>query len=351
MVTRRHVLALAGSLSVAGCLTGGGQDDSPGTDTPDTVTSTPTPEDTPTETEEPTETPEEDLTGEELYFNWVHGGIYDGEEHEEILEEVQGTGPESISFNEINDALEQGGTRVEQVANAVETAAHQYGDGDNHEDRHRHIMSAVHQTLEQKDEDFDVYSIADDAKSNEFVDEGFGLEYGKIWVENEEGEYDNINLSLDPEYTATHIEGEEAETKVEEALRELNDVEYEGDRPAHDYEALSHDIEVLEAIEGELSDERLEEIHAAHVEKFDNYTLGDGISVPSSTEEWRQFHEGMEAGPDMMLGLTQTYHREEYEGEPAKFTVEDEVDGSVSMGDTPEGYDPSVDGIIDDPAA
>jgi len=352
MTDRRQFLSLLGAAAVglAGC---SGSESTAPTATPTRKNSTASEQtDTPgTETGE--QTVEQDLTGEELYFNWVHGGIYEDEEHEEILNTVQGTESNSISFQQINNALEQGDTRVEQVANAVENAAHQHTptDPDDYENQHRHIMSAVHQTLEQREEDYEVYSMTDWGKSTAFPNNG--IDYSKIWVENENGEYTDINamLQTDQNYT-THIKGQKTQTDREEVLQMLRDPERFGTKPPHDYEDIENAIEYYsENRNRDYSDEDMEDINGSWIKRFNNYIMGDGISVPSSVDEWRQFHEGIEAGPEMFLGLNETYHNEGYDGEPAQFNVEDEVDGSVSMSDTPDGYNPEEDGVPGTPAA
>jgi hypothetical protein len=217
-------------------------------------------------------------------------------------------------------------------------------------------MSAVHQTIEQKDDhEFEVYSMADEGMSDQFPESGsFGLEYGKIWVENEQGTFDNINLSLDPQYVATHIQGTEPETDVEEALQEQRNPDRWADRPAHDYESLQKSIEHYESDpDTDYSDEDIEEFNGGWMEHFDNYMFAveEGFAVPSTIEDWERFHEGIEEGPDVVLNLNETYHNSKWaeKGEIAAFSVEE--DGSVSMEYTPDGYDPSTDGIMNNPAA
>ena len=307
---------------------------------------------TPTPTPTPTETPTPDRSGREHYFNWIHG------EDDQILEEVQGTQQNtSISFEAIDNALEEGienGGRNQAIANALETASQEYQVNNNYEDRHTHILSALHQTLEQKEGsqwDFDIFGMKDWGKSSAFPNEG--IDYSKVWVENEDGEYTNINAGLsDKVEHTTHIEGEEVTSRRQEVLQMLTDPESSITRPAHDYEALQNSVEYYSEVRGrDYSDEDIEEINGYWIERLDNHILGEGTPAPSSVEEWRQFHEGLEKGPEVFLGLNEAYHNAGYDGEPAEFTVKDEVDGSVTVEDLPDDYTIAEDGVPGNPAA
>ncbi|NLV08967.1 hypothetical protein GOC74_03355 [Halomicrobium mukohataei] len=360
---RRRFLAGAASLAGAGSLAGcSGSESEPPESTPtptDTTTPTNTATPEPTETTDEatqTETPEPDLTGREHYFNWIHG------EDDQILEEVQGTQQNtSISFQAIDNALEEGienGGRNQAIANALETASQEYQENNNYEDRHTHILSALHQTLEQKNGDqwdFDIFSMKDWGKSTAFPKDG--IDYSKIWVENEDGEYTDINAGLSERYEhTTHIPGEDIgntakniSNRIKEQLQFMRDSESFGTRPAHDLETHLDRLEYdRESLDREYSDEELEQGFGSWLDNFSNYVLGEGNAVPSSKEDWKAFHRGIENGPEIFLNLNEAYHNSDYDGETAQFTVEDR---NVSVEEVPEGYNPAEDGIPGNPAA
>ncbi|QGA80357.1 hypothetical protein [Candidatus Nanohalobium constans] len=213
------------------------------TNTPQNIT-----EETPTMTRKEPVTPEpqqedENLTGREHYFNWIHG------EDDQILEEVQGTQQNtSISFQAINNALEEGienGGRNQAIANALETASQEYQENNNYEDRHTHILSALHQTLEQKNGDqwdFDVFS-----NMNYTQTAGATLQYSEIKVETEdttdtgENEYAIINAALNETMNhATHTPGEDGGEQVD-YKRTMEEVRNSWNHivlPPHDVESL-----------------------------------------------------------------------------------------------------------------
>jgi len=224
-----------------------------GTSTPtSTPTPEPTPTPTPTETEvQETEQPSQDLTGREIYFNQIHG------EDEGVLERVQGTGGKtSISFQAIDESLEEGfeqGGRFEAVKSGLETASKQYSGG-NHEEgywnRHRHIMSALHQTLEQKDGeewDFKIDSRLDATPSPD----GW-LKFSRIDVETqgetERGntEYQTIRGALDERYQhTTHISGNpaSADNFMRRLLQQIDNPESYNSRSLIDKDAAEKIIQ------------------------------------------------------------------------------------------------------------
>ncbi|MDB2240694.1 hypothetical protein [Halorubrum ezzemoulense] len=301
------------------------------------------------------ETPKE-LTGRQIYFDWIHG------ENEQILEDNKGY--ELISFQAVDDALENGfqnGGRNQAIAEALETASQEYHVGNNdYEDRHRHILSALHTTLEQKEGDqwnFDIFGMKDSGQSPALPD---GVDYSKIWVENEDGEYTDINAGLSERYRhTTHIQGEEIgntakniTSRIKQQLQFMRNPEKNATHPGHDYEALQNAVEYYREVrEREYSDEDIEEINGFWIKKLGSQIMGDGIPVPSSIEDWKEYDEGLEAGPEVFLGLNETHHNEGYDGEPAQFTVKDEVDGSVTVGDLPDDYTIAEDGVPGNPAA
>ena len=224
-----------------------------GTSTPTpTPTPEPTPTPTPTETEvQETEEPDPDLTGREIYFNQIHG------EDEGVLERVQGTGGKtSISFQAIDESLEEGfeqGGRFEAVKSGLETASKLYSGG-NHEEgywnRHRHIMSALHQTLEQKDGeewDFEIFS-----NLNYTQTVGTTIQYSEIKVatgettENGNDEYAIINGALSEDMNhATHIPGEEKGSGYKRTMWGVRDSSNHVDLPPHDTEAIQNRLDSL----------------------------------------------------------------------------------------------------------
>jgi hypothetical protein len=139
------------------------------------------------------ESPERDLTATEHYFDWVYG------EDGEIREAVNGTEEEtSISFDGINNALEQGmseGGRNEAISQGILEAAEQYTPqtGDTYEDIHRHTLSALHQTLQDENNNWD---ITIKSNINAVITDETRLPYTEIEVEQENGETDIVNAYI-----------------------------------------------------------------------------------------------------------------------------------------------------------
>jgi hypothetical protein len=199
-------MALLGATAVAGC-TGQASDQPTAEETQPQNQSTDT-------TASQSDTQRQQLTGRELYFNWIHG------EDEEILEAVQADGSHSISFSAINDALETGmasGGRNQAVANALETASQEYDPSGTYEDRHTHMLSAIHQVLEQKDGDqwdFEIDSRLDATPSQE----GW-MKYSRVDVETDQEFTDNGNKKYhtiraaltDKRNHTTHVKGRSAD--------------------------------------------------------------------------------------------------------------------------------------------
>jgi hypothetical protein len=345
MTSRRRFLTLLGASTTffTGCISS----------STDSVNETPSPEEVkPTETPAPTATPtpeNQDLTGEQVYQDWIHGGIYENEQENEILEKAQ----QQISFNQINQALEQGNNKTEKIANAIIQANQQITQNTDYETKHRTALSAVHQTLNQNQTKWNItiHSIADWAKTTAYPSEG--LDYSKVWIE---GEDQDINLALNPESRnpTYHIENTKANSDVQKILKDLRDPETPGHLTPHDYEGIQNQNDIL-APSGGYSDEQIEEINGSFMEEFSNYILGDGRADPNSIDDWRALHEGFESGADALLSLNEAYHNSEYsdDGETALFDAqgEEELDGSVTMEDTPDGYDASENGIAGNPAA
>jgi hypothetical protein len=217
--------------------------------TPTETTPTPTPTETPTPTPTPTPEPDRDLSGEEIYLNWIHG------EDGQILEQVQGeNGRHSISFQSIDEALEEGfqtGGRNEAVANALKTASQDYyTPDDNYEQRHRHILSALHQTLEQKPGlkwNFNIDSRLDAQPS----DQG-GMKYSRVDVETDETT-ENGNKKHDPirgvltesrDHTV-HYPGKELNnpTYIEKVLQQTGNPETYLSRSLVDKDALDNALD------------------------------------------------------------------------------------------------------------
>ncbi|QUJ74001.1 hypothetical protein [Haloarcula marismortui] len=257
MISRRRLLTVSGAsiAFLSGCQTGSREQPESATDDAATSTSTPTPTDEATEevteTEEPTptETPEPDLTGREHYFNWIHG------ENDQILEENKGQNGE-ISFQAIDNALEEGfenGGRNHAIANALETASQEYQENSSYEHRHRHILSAIHTTLEQKEGDqwdFDVFS-----NMNYTQTAGATLQYSEIKVETGdttdtgEDEYAIINAALNETMNhATHTPGEDGGEQIgyKRTMEEVRNSSVDTMLPPHDTEAIQNRAERVE---------------------------------------------------------------------------------------------------------
>ncbi|WP_146418309.1 hypothetical protein [Haloarcula hispanica] len=327
-----------------------------GTSTPtSTPTPEPTPTPTPTETEvQETEQPSQDLTGREIYLNQIHG------EDEGVLERVQGTGGKtSISFQAIDESLEEGfeqGGRFEAVKSGLETASKQYSGG-NHEEgywnRHRHIMSALHQTLEQKQGeqwDFEVDSRLDAQPGTD----GW-LKFSRIDVEKEgettergNTEYQTIRGALDERYQhTTHISGNPADPSnyVKRILQQVDNPESVASRSLIDKDAADNAIEHYDWNRERSYDQASTQI---------GILLGGGLDTESSYENTSIAPENLlvaeEGREEEILEIVDEYEEdgdlalrqrmreeyfnnghEEYEASTTNITA----DGSVSM----EGID------------
>jgi len=321
MKTRRHVLAVLGATAIAGCA-------GRATDQPAANTTADEPA-----AEGGTAT---DGVGD-LHLDWAYG------EDNEILEQVE----DEVNLDPVKNILEGNQDIHTKIGDALLQANQQYThNNEDYEHRHKYTITALDQALQQTDLDTRITSIADWAKTNEYGD---GLDYGKIWINDSDKD---INIALNPALRepAYHIEGEQPEGDVERILKEIRDQEYTGDLSAHNYETLEHSIEQYEATEGEFTDEYIEDWKASAVDDFGNYIWGDGLAVPSSVEDWKALHEGFESGAEIVRELNEAYDEAGYAetGETAQFTVED---GSVTMNDVKDGYNPSEDGVPGNPAA
>jgi len=261
MTDRRQFLSLlgvAGTVGLTGC-SGGSSDPAEGTSTvsesPNNSTvnpahNTPTPNRTPTpeDQEGGSEPVEQDLTGREIYFNQIHG------ENEQILEEVQGTEDDtSISFQAIDQSLEQGfqnGGRNQAIAAGLETASQEYqsvGD-ETYWNRHQHIMSALHQTLEQKEGEQWDFEVLSNLNYTQTV--GDTIQYSEIKVatgettENGNDEYAIINGALSEHMNhATHTPGEEKGSGYKRTMWGVRDSSNDVDLPPHDTEAIQNRVD------------------------------------------------------------------------------------------------------------
>jgi len=257
MRTRRNYLTLlgAGTVALAGC--GGNSSDS--AESIPTVSESPDNSSVNPSNDEYADTPtngineellEPDLTGREIYFNQIHG------EDEQILKEVQGTSDEhSISFQAIEQSLEEGfqnGGRNQAIAQGLQTASQEYKPGTNQTywERHQHILSALHQTLEQKEGeqwDFKIDSRLDAQPSTD----GW-LKYSHIDVETEgetergNTQYNTIRATLTEEYNhTTHIKGNpaDADNYIKRILQQVDNPESHYSRSLIDKDAIDNAIE------------------------------------------------------------------------------------------------------------
>lgn len=226
MKTRRTVLALLGTTAIAGCA---GQ-----------TTDQPSANET---ADEPatSSTSETKRTGIEIYFDWIHG------ENGSIRSKAQ----EEISLEAVDQALEGGieQGRDQAIANALETASQQYDNSESYEDRHRTILSATHQAIQQKtgsEWDFNIFS-----NINYTQTVGDTLQYSEIKVETgetEDGhkEYSIINAALSPGMNhATHTPGEDGGDEVDykRTMEEVRHSSVDAVLPPHDTEAIQARID------------------------------------------------------------------------------------------------------------
>jgi hypothetical protein len=245
MSTRRGVLTALGAAALAGCSSNA----APPAEQSDAA-STAINQSNSTETDAD-QGNELTLSGREWYFNWIHG------EDEQILSEVQGEESyESISFSAIDNALETGmasGGRNQAVANALETASQEYQPSEDYEDRHTHMLSAIHQVLEQKDGDewdFEIDSRLDATPSQE----GW-MKYSRVDVETEDEFTDNGNKKYHTIRAAltekrnhtTHIKGQNASPNntTKRLLQQISNPE-SSFRSLFDKDALDNEIQEWE---------------------------------------------------------------------------------------------------------
>lgn len=301
------------------------------------------------------ETPEDpDLTGEQIYFDWIHG------ENEEILEENKGEHGQ-ISFNSVNKALEEGfedGGRNQAIAQALETASQEYQENSSYEDRHRHILSALHTTLEQKEGEQWNFNVFSNMNYTQTV--GDTLQFSEIKVETEEttdtgeDEYAIINAALNETMNhATHIPGEDkGDDGYKRTMSGVRESDNDTDLPPHDVEALR------ERMEG--GDETGIQVSGAGLMGYQLFAGGhsvdsgfefrpDEMLVPASKKIHEKIDEiGYEQGDrvddteghvlgthgrmDLQLAINERYMNEGY----------DEIDAPVVIDDleeTEEGWD------------
>lgn len=340
MSTRRGVLTALGAAALAGCSSNA----APPAEQSDAA-STATNQSNSTETDAD-QGNELTLSGREWYFNWIHG------EDEQILNEVQGKESyESISFSAIDNALETGmvsGGRNQAVANALETASQEYQPSADYEDRHTHMLSAIHQVLEQKngDEwDFEIDSRLDATPSQE----GW-MKYSRVDVETDQEFTDNGNKKY---YTiraaltekrnhTTHIKGQNASPNntTKRILQQISNPETNAFISLLDLEGINSGIKEHEWDKDTTYDQTC--MNAALL-------LGSGIEIGAYEEnviglDYKLFAE--DGREEEILGVIDEYEeqgditlrnriREEYfnnghdEYEASEYDIS--ADGSVSM--------------------
>jgi hypothetical protein len=337
MKSRRSVLAVLGATVLAGCTRSSSQ---PSTEEAESSN------ETRSQSTDTDANAGRDLTGREWYFNWIHG------EDEQILNEVQGEESyESISFSAIDNALETGmasGGRNQAVANALETASQEYQPSEDYEDRHTHMLSAIHQVLEQKDGDewdFEIDSRLDATPSQE----GW-MKYSRVDVETENEftdkgnkKYQTIRAALTEKRNhTTNIIGQNASTNntTKRLLQQIsnpetvaarslvdddafdNAIEEYGWNSEASYDAISMSLGVL--IGGKIE---IDEYEANEI--VSEYLL---IAEDGNEEEILDIVDEYEESGDMTLRnrLREEYFNNDHDQYPAS-EVDIEEDGSVSM--------------------
>jgi hypothetical protein len=191
------------------------------------------------------EDPDRDLTPTEHYFEWIYG------EDEQILENVQDTDT-GISFDAINNALEQGmneGGRNEAISQGILEAANQYTPqaGDNYEDIHQHVLSALHHTLQ--DEQYD-WNINIKSNINAVLTPSGLYPYTEIEVQQNDGTTDIINayIGQNEEHAARTPSDDEAVSGdnlsgTTDILNGIRDGQNYAHIPSHDTEAFDDYID------------------------------------------------------------------------------------------------------------
>jgi uncharacterized protein YukE len=218
--------------------------DSTGTDNPST------------ETEEKTEQPEEEyLSGVELHDEWIHGET-DAWEGKTVREFVATT--DAIELDQLTNILEENNDRIRAVGEAVKNASEQFPNRGDYEMRHRHIMSALDQAIEQTDWDFDFIS-----NMNYTQTVGETIQYSEIKVptgettEDGHDEYAIINGALSPKMDdersglkqdhAVQIPGEEVENVQDQiykqTMKAVRNSSLDGAFPPTDVEAIQSRVD------------------------------------------------------------------------------------------------------------
>lgn len=106
-----------------------------------------------------------------------------------------------------------------------------------------------------------------------------GMDYSKVWVEDVDGEYTNINAGLGEEYRhQTHIkgaeiEGETVEDRIQRELQYMRDPEANATHPGHDYESHQNAIEFYRNEGREYSDDDIEEADGDWIKKLNTHTF------------------------------------------------------------------------------
>jgi hypothetical protein len=255
---------------------------------------------------------------------------------------------DEVDLDPVKNILEGDTDTHRKIGEAMLEANTQYTqEGEGYEHRHKTAVTAVQQAIQDLDLDITLTTFADDAKTPKYPGEGLGLNYSKIWINDSEKD---INIAFNPEMRppAHHIEGEQAQGDIQDILKGLRNSDNHIERAAHDYEAFSEAVAYMQDNGRDVSNEDIEDGRGYWINKFGNYLWGEGLPVPSSVEDWREFDQGIESGPDMIRKLNNAYREAGYNGETAQFTVEN---GSVTMSDVPDGYNPTEDGVPGTPSA
>lgn len=254
-LSRRRVIETIGTAAAVGLAGCSDNQESTTEENNETVTpesGTEQPEKETEQPEEETEQPEnQDLSGIQLHNEWIHGEtpLHNGKTVREYINTTN-----AVEIDELTKILEENDDRVNAIGQAVKNASEQYIQRGNYEERHRHIMSALDQAIEQTDWDFDFIS-----NMNYTQTVGETIQYSEIKVptgettENGHDEYAIINGALSPEMDtsrhdsqrdhAVQIPGEETKDGYKHTMWGVRDSSNDTDLPPHDIEAIQQRID------------------------------------------------------------------------------------------------------------
>lgn len=253
-LSRRRVIETIGTAAAVGLAGCSETDPEPRTsEEPNNSNGTETENNTETETEQEPE--QEYLSGIELHDEWIHGET-DAWDGKTVSEYVATT--DSIQLEPLTEILEENNDRIAAVGQAAKNASEQLPWRGDYEMRHRHIMSALDQAIEQTDWDFDFIS-----NMNYTQTVGETIQYSEIKVptgettETGHDEYAIINGALSPEMDmsrsdasrdhAVYTPGEEIDRQNDHiyklTMADVADSSNDTALPPHDIEAIQQRID------------------------------------------------------------------------------------------------------------